>query len=234
MPAVNENSICCLCGQPIVDRDSSSDDALSMDHVPPKQFFPKSVRIDDNPNLWKVPTHKRCNGEYKLDEEYFYHNLYPLVQNANGQMGAVLLQDIRRRAAKPQTPVLLRSLLNRCKTESPGGLLLPPGVVHVSVEVYRIQRIAVKVARGLFYHQHQQFMPQGNCKDIRLCETPEDVPEMYRLSWHVDAVAVCPKVFSYRTATLDGRHFMSLLFWEAFMFCIVFDEPDMNCLIDRA
>ena len=40
-----------------------------MDHVPPKQFFPKSVRTESiRKNLWKVPAHKQCNGEYKLDE----------------------------------------------------------------------------------------------------------------------------------------------------------------------
>ncbi len=227
MGTADEKSFCCLCGQPIQDCHPDSDDALSMDHVPPKQFFPKPVRLEDNLNLWKVPTHKRCNGEFKLDEEYFYHNLYPLVQNENGQMGTLLLQDLRRRAAKPQTPVLIRGLLKRCKNHSPGGILLPPGVFHVSVENHRIQRIAVKIACGIFYHQHQRFMPRGNCKDIRICKSPEDVPEMYELSWYFgDLVTVCPKVFSYRTAPLDGRHYVSLLFWEAFMFCMVFDDPN--------
>ena len=83
MAARNDQSPCYLCGQPITDSIPDSPDALSMDHVPPKQYYPKSVRKEANLNLWKVPAHKRCNGEYKLDEEYFYHNLYPLVQNAN-------------------------------------------------------------------------------------------------------------------------------------------------------
>jgi hypothetical protein len=229
MAVVNDKSVCCLCGQPITDRNPDSPDALSMDHIPPRQFFPKFVRANENPNLWKVPTHKRCNGDYKLDEEYFYHNLNPLVQNANGDMGAIMLQDLRHRASKPQTQVLIRSLLNGCKTKSPGGVLMPPGTIHISVDAYRVQRVATKIACGLFYRHHLRFMPRGNCKDIRLCESPKDVPEMYTLSWHFgDAVTVCPKVFSYRTAAPDGHHFMSLLFWEAFIFCMAFDEPNMK------
>jgi hypothetical protein len=224
MASKNEQLFCCLCGQPIEKCNPDSEDALSMEHVPPKQFVPKSVRTDENPNLWKVPTHKRCNNQYKLDEEYFYHYLYPLVRNTNCQMADVLLQDLRRRAAKPQTRVLIRGLLNRFKNQSPGGILLPPGVFHVGVDAARIQRIAIKIACEVFYHQHHRFMPRGNCKDIRLCERPEDVPEMYTLSWHTDAVTVCPKVFSYRTAALDGCHFMTLLFWQAFTFCMVFEE----------
>jgi hypothetical protein len=217
---------CYLCGKPITERKRDSELALALDHVPPKQFIPKSVRTKNGLNLWKVPAHKGCNGDYKSDEEYFYHNFYPLVQVGNLQTGELVLQDIRRRAVKPQTRGLIRDMLNRSKAESPGGILLPPPMLYVSVDDFRIERVVIKIARGLFYHLHQRFMPLGNCRDIRLCKSPEDVPEVYSLSWGLaQAISVCPKMFSYRIADLDGRHFMSLLFWEAFMFCVAFDDP---------
>lgn len=225
----HDNSICCICGEPIACRTRGSDDSLSMDHVPPKQFYPKSSRTEQNVNLWVVPTHRRCNGEYKADEEYFYHSLYPLVQNANRQMGDTVLRDFRRRAQKPQTPVLIRSLLSTSRRETKGGILLPPGVVQLSVDEYRIQRVAIKIAQGLFYRDHGLFMPRQNCKDIRLCESEHDVPEMYTLSWQLgEASAVSPSIFSCKYAFIDGFYLWSLLFWEAFMFCMVFEDPKAN------
>ena len=84
-----------------------------------------------------------------------------------------------------------------------------------------------------------------------MCEQEVDVPECYALSWElsktvveklppVDAagtvvagddhaggpVAVCPEVFSYRIARVNGLFLCSLLFWEAFMFCMAFSEPE--------
>jgi len=96
-------------------------------------------------------------------------------------------------------------------------------------------------------------MPYENCKDIRLCEREEDVPEFYRVSWELSRVNVsdlvppepggkvlvvdgeagaphsaCRQVFEYRTAYIPPRrlHLYSLCFWEAFMFCISFEDPD--------
>jgi len=224
--ARHDNSICCICGEPITCRTRDSDGSLSMDHVPPKQFYPKSSRTGQNVNLWVVPTHRRCNGEYKADEEYFYHALYPLVQNANPHMGDTILQDLSRRAQNPQTWVLIRTLLGTSRTQTEGGILLPPGMVRLGVVTYRIERVAIKIAQGLFFRDHGLFMPRHNCRDIRLCESLQDVPEMYTAIWQPGApVTVSPSIFSYARAVVDGLHLWSLFFWEAFMFCMLFEDP---------
>ena len=44
---------------------------LSMDHVPPRQFYMKQIRATQNLNLDVAPSHKNCNEAYKEDEEYF-------------------------------------------------------------------------------------------------------------------------------------------------------------------
>ena len=127
--ASHDTTICCLCGKPITCRDSGSDEALSMDHVPPKQFYPKSTRTEKNLNLWVVPTHRRCNGGYKNDEEYFYHSLSPLARDGSPRTGQTIFRDLARRATQPQTRVLIRGLLSTSRTETRGGILLPPGDV---------------------------------------------------------------------------------------------------------
>jgi hypothetical protein len=125
----------------------------------------------------------------------------------------------------------------------------------MSANKYRIQQVVIKIGRCLFYRDHHRIMPYENCKDIRLCEREEDVPELYRLSWAMSKVnvsdlfpsepsrltivtdlktgqplAAYQKVFDYRSAYLaeEGMHLYSLRFWEAFMFCIAFKEPDLT------
>src|SRR5262245_34302437 len=136
----DESQVCCLCG-----KSATTDDPITQEHVPPKQFYPKSLR--DGLNLWIVPTHKSCNNEHKADEEYFYHALYPLVANANSEMANVILDDLKRRAKKPQTPTMLRSILKTARTTTEVGIILPPGVIHLKVDKYRLQQVAIKIGR---------------------------------------------------------------------------------------
>ena len=98
---------------------------MTREHVPPKQFYPKSILSEHNLNLWVVSTCRACNESYKADEEYFFHALYPLVANTNRKMGAIILQDLRRRAEKPQTPTLIRSVLRTSQATTDGGIVLP-------------------------------------------------------------------------------------------------------------
>jgi hypothetical protein len=241
----DELQLCCLCG-----RIATEDDPITREHVPPKQFYPKSLR--DGLNLWVVPTHRSCNNKYKADEEYFYHATYLLVAEVNPRAGAVIREDIRRRAQKPQTRVLLRSILREFRTTTDKGLLLPPGMVAFKTDAYRLQQVAIKIGRCLFFRDHKRFMPYENCRDIRLCESEDNVPEMYTLSWEMSKVNVhdliptnpsgivvvtdtetgqaptaCRTVFDYRTAYCEPKrlHFYTLRFWEAFMFCMAFEQP---------
>lgn len=240
--------MCCLCG-----KRGTDDDPITREHVPPKQFYPKALR--GGLNLWVVPTHKSCNERHKADEEYFFHALFPLVANVNRHAARVMLNDLKRRARKPQTPALLRSILKTKQRSAKGGLALPSGTVRIDVDKYRVHQVAIKIGRCLFYRDHQRVMPYENCKDIRLCEVEDTVPELYRLSWEMSKVNVedlprceanglvsvtdvnagqaptaCREVFDYRPAYLDEErlHLYTLRFWEAFAFCMAFEDPDVT------
>src|SRR5437868_6634938 len=126
---------CSLCGEPVSENSVDSEDSLTDEHVPPKQFYPKAIRSELREGLWKVPSHRRCNKDYKLDEEYFYHYYYPLVGYLNGPMGKILFDDLRRRARKPQSKGLIRRLLRECTRSTPSGILLPPSLIRVHYNV---------------------------------------------------------------------------------------------------
>lgn len=237
--------LCSLCGKP-----PEPNDPLTREHVPPKQFFPKAIR--EGINLWAdVPTHKSCNNAGKSDEEYFYHAMFPLVATTNPSMSQTIWKDLRRRSKNSQSRVLIRSILKDAFSETPQGLTLPPGIVRLECNEYRLQQVPIKIARCLFYREHRRVMPRDNCRDIRLCHTECDVPEIYSLGWALsNPLKIVPAsptsslllrelgsgvpdaayspVFSYRRACFDGLHYYSLMFWEAFVYCLAFEDPDPN------
>ena len=217
--------ICYLCGNGI-DRKVAEDQLeFSKDHVPPRQFFPKSLRQEITLNLDTVPSHKKCNNAYKDDEDYFYHSLYPLVANNNPNMAGVIFKDFVRRAHNVQTPALLHQIIANTSKKTKGGIILPPNMVEISVDLARIQRIAGKIARGVLFLESSTYLPEKNIVDMHICENESEVPKMYRIAWEITPIkSSYPGVFSYKLCRHDGCYIISLLFWEAFMFCVTIQE----------
>lgn len=218
-------SVCYLCGGTIEAKLKNDPMELSMDHIPPKQFYPKQIRETQNLNLQLAPSHKKCNEDFKLDEEYFYHSLYPVVDKNNHLMGTMYLDDIKRRAQKPQTPAMIRNILSTAFTTTEGGIHLPSGVVGLSLDERRLQRVATKIALGVLFLLTEQCFEYQQIIDMRLCLDESEVIELYKISWQLAPVSgVYPKVFSYKYFPLDGFHHLSMFFWGALMFCITARE----------
>lgn len=244
---MNNRQLCCLCGQP-----PTASDPITREHVPPKQFYPKKMR--SGLNLWTVPAHQSCNEKSREDEEYFYHVAFLLVSAGNPQIGAAILADLKRRARNQQTRHLVRLIINESGRKAASRIILPNGRVRCLVSRPRLQHVAVKIARCLFYKDHGRVIPFEACYDVRLCEHIDRVPEYYRLSWGLSKVnvheltsksvsgvvvvndaaaglppAVCRAVFDYRGAelVLDGviHYPYTLRFWESFVYCVSFSEP---------
>ncbi len=211
------NSICSLCGGSILANPVNPAESLSMDHVPPKQFYPKEMRASASPKLWCVPKHRRCNGQYREDEEYFYHASYPLMEKNNRELARVVYRDLMRRTKKPQTPAMARSLLKEFRRVSESGIVLPPGIVQFNLDLFRVQRVVIKIAQRLFFRDQQRYLPSSNCKDIQLCELETEVPELYQLTRGARVMSVLPDVFSYRRFEFENFHLLAMLFWNAFM-----------------
>jgi len=227
--------LCCLCGKP-----AAPDDPITREHVPPKQFYPKSLRSGSN--LWIAPTHRSCNASAREDEEYFLVAAFPIVQNANAKMASLLEAEIRRRSKSFQIPTLMRSVYKF-------GHDSLRGQPYLDLDKRRMDRIALKIARCLFYRDHTKVMPLDNCKDIRLCETPGDVPDFYTASWELDKLrvadvpvnengiavpqgalglprAVLQEVFDYRLVHSPDLqlYLITLRFWQSFMYCMAFTD----------
>lgn len=219
---------CALCGEPILNEPHDPEDSLSDEHVPPKQFYPKSMRSELRASLWTVPTHRKCNASYKLDEEHFYHHFYALVGAQNEETGKMILDDLRRRMEKPQSRVIVGQMLKQCSKVSPGGILLPPGLIYFKYDPVRIQRVVIKIAQCLFYRDHRRHVPNENCRHIALYENPTDVPEMFAQLLLTERQAVSPEIFCYWRAEFEGFHYYAMIFWAAFMSGAVFEDPQCS------
>jgi len=131
---MTQNKTCYLCGEVIHGDEKVTDMQLSRDHVPPKQFYPESIRQQQNLNLEIAPSHRKCNEEYRKDEEYFYHSLFVNVKQINPGMGKMIWQDLKRRTHNPQTPAMIRKIMQGVSNITQGGIHLPPGKISKNVQ----------------------------------------------------------------------------------------------------
>src|SRR6266568_3819636 len=134
---------CAQCGELILDSPSDPKDEGTREHAVAQQFYFKALRSEIRGQLWTVPAHRRCNEAVKPDEEYFFHYFYPLVGVQNQPMGQAMLAELRRRATHSQTRGFIRRMLSEVTHETPGGILLPPNVALVGVDILRVQNAVV-------------------------------------------------------------------------------------------
>jgi hypothetical protein len=99
------NTVCYLCCQPI-----TTEENWNRDHIPPARFFGNAVKKTTNLQLQWLPTHVKCNSDYRRGEELFALNA-GFVASASGSDGAdALVSDIRRGLLKGQGADLFLSI----------------------------------------------------------------------------------------------------------------------------
>jgi hypothetical protein len=176
----------------------------------PKLFFPKALRPTIKERFWTVPSHKSCNESYNPDE-----------------MGQILLADVRKRMKNEQTAEMVKWLLGEMKSETPGGLILPPSIRRFSVNQVRIQNVALKVTQCIYFREHGKFLPKLPCKHCELVEKVPELQEWYRyMLEHVKPFSIAKDVFNYRYVCVDGIHHFVFMFWAGFTFCVAYDDPE--------
>jgi hypothetical protein len=143
--------ICVYCGgfRPITE-----------DHIPPKALFRRPLP----PDLVKVPSCTQCNGGASKDDEYF-KTMMVLKERAGDHPDAAGLRDsvfrsfdnprkrgFRRHIARITRPVNVRS---------PAGLYLGRTLAY-DVDFRRLDRVVVRITRGLFWHHYGRRVPEDH------------------------------------------------------------------------
>lgn len=130
---------------------------LTSDHIPPKNLFSKPRPS----NLITVPCCEPCNKGIELDDEYF--RLVVILRQDIGdhpefkRLWPTVYKSLERRKNHGFTNSLLQGMANVDVT-SPGGLYLGRLPTY-HVDLIRLDRVAARIAKGLFYHEFGQRLP---------------------------------------------------------------------------
>lgn len=127
------------------------------DHVPARQFFAAPVP----PNLITVPSCERCNRSWSKDEDYFRLLLVSRADTKGNPVRDKLFPVVRASLTRKEARGLAISFFNGMQTVervSPAGLYLGSASLFVG-EGQRLDRVAGKIVRGLFYHEMNRRLP---------------------------------------------------------------------------
>jgi hypothetical protein len=146
MSARKYPDICYLCGNPMAaDR--------TRDHVPAQSFFPAELRRQKNySRLDVVWAHAKCNGAYKLDEEYFFHALATLARRT--EAGPAIWRVVDKAILKPGQIRLRQKILGEFRWDRVRRL-------HKTFDKPRVDRVIRKIIRGLWFLRYKEVMPES-------------------------------------------------------------------------
>lgn len=142
---------CVYCGKigPITD-----------DHIPPKNLF----AAPRPGNLIKVPSCPECHGQNKevsKDDEYFRLMLTLREDTFNHPDVEKILPTVFRSLEKPDKVGFAKSLMKttrQVQVRTPSGLYL--GIKpSYDVNLTRLDNVARRIAKGLFYHETGHRLP---------------------------------------------------------------------------
>jgi len=147
---LNKERTCAYCGE---------FKSLTRDHVPPKNLFQKPRPQ----NLITVPCCEDCRGGWSADDEYF-RIAVTVNSNAEGNPSAMNnFKVIMRSLRKPGKWKFARHInqsLGHVSVQTPGGIYLGKAPA-IKVQAKRIDRVAQRIIRGLFYEEFKVPVPEG-------------------------------------------------------------------------
>ena len=130
--------------------------AATIDHVPPKGLFatPPAEYI-------KVPSCQPCNGGASKDDEYFRFALTSRIEAGGNAEALKASETVLRSLDRPQARGFTQSLLSTVSSVdlfSPGGIFLKKTGSY-DPDFGRLERVAKRVVKGLFFHEFQRRLP---------------------------------------------------------------------------
>lgn len=202
----------------------------SADHVPPKQLYAKEVRKKHSPNLLTIDVHADCNRSFQHDEDYFANTLAPFARGSYA--GTAFLQEAFAKYASGEKQKLVGKVLNEFQ-RTPGGILLPPGLVAKRFEGDRLHRIAWKIVRGLYFHEFGEVLPENTPNNLQIAAPDKPPPvEFLHALYDKPSRGQYPGVFDYKYVTVpqfNEFHYWGMLFWDRLILTMAFHNPACKC-----
>jgi hypothetical protein len=194
------------------------------DHVPPRSFFPPSVRRHKNlSRLDVVWAHKKCNKSYELDEEYFLQSLAPLARRT--EVGPALWERIDKpiltlREVKLQTQIAREFWRD------------PRGRVRKTWDRERVNRVVRKWVRGLWFLRFENVLPPEWRYDVAFYDPVNRPPqEMMAAIENDPSWGFYPELFFFKTsrATEYPVQAWTFFLWDWFVIFVFVHESACSC-----
>lgn len=183
-------------------------------------------------NLDWLYTHESCNSEYRKDEEY---TIAALVGHARTHAARAVMEDLRDAFKKGHKRGLLGMIVGGF-----GTVVGPRGEVTFKLDRYRVDRVACKLARGIYYRELGVVLPEKRPGEIRLINPFEAAEQIADLSWYPAVLGSQPmgddtyrKIFDYKwISEKDGDfrgHAIVMLLWNKIILIAMFHDPACGC-----
>lgn len=190
-------AICCTC------------DAVSMDHVPPRNIFPKPWPAD----LITVPACDECNSGSSPNDEEFRVGLSLMAgvetpaTSALWKLGAMRTLAHNRRLHRE-----IMSRLVKVEVRSDAGIYLGTEDA-VLVPKQAIHAVLVRTIRGLYYHHfHECLGARARCDVQRYGGNGVDNPDLGRVVMSLPFNSVANGLLRYRYGRAGEAPLSSLWF----------------------
>jgi len=140
------------------------------EHIPPRNLWPRAKAIQKQ-LVW-VPACLVCNASSSKDDEYFRFVVTQGLDTGDHPEALLLTPPVARSLARPQFPGFARSLFDRSfEVELRTGAGLFVGTTRaVPIAAKRVQRVAEKIVRGLFFIETGAIMPRTHKVEALVAE----------------------------------------------------------------
>lgn len=178
------------------------------DHIPPKALFPKPRPSD----LITVPICSSCNAGTSQDDEYFRNAVALHFKAAQHPTAQRVLPSVWNSLERPEARGLKTAFLgalHEVAVVSPMGLYVGKAAKY-DVDFKRVERVAERIARGLFFYHRTHAIPR-ECRVAVMCLAgrrlrPDLQESLQAIAGGLRAAAtheLGPGVFRYRFAFVE-------------------------------
>jgi hypothetical protein len=186
------------------------------DHIPPKGFFPLSLRKHTDYNPLKVPACNLHNNISKLDDEYVRLILAtgsPENQHAKSLFSERIIPRAKETSGSKLMLAIYRKMQPTLFRHSSG--IITMGYLFEANKT-RMQNVFKKIAYGLYWHHNGHRVPDDY--EVSLHCYNREIPEK-------QIIAICsypilsighPEVFEYRYAEIDNdknKIYIAMMFY---------------------
>jgi hypothetical protein len=215
---------CYLCGKPL-------EEPTSVDHVPPKLFFPDEIRKKyKTTELLTIRVHHACNQEWRMDEEYFVQTLIPLAGGSESA-DAARRQSLRKYMHGKNVP-LVTQVMKEFRREI-GGVHLPANKVAKLIDTNRAYRVIWKLVRGLHFHHTGEILPIDWDMSCTITAPNQEPPEyVVPFLQSVESRGRYQAVFAYafkKFPEVHDLHIWAFLLWDCIIVTAAFHDMACGC-----